>query len=101
MADLRLTYWLLSALDNNTKVLFLGDVNQLPSVSAGNVLSDIIKAKLPTVELNEIFRQAETSQIILNSHRINEGKHLIIDQSKKTSTLIRKLNLFSIPKLMF
>src|SRR5690625_3781333 len=100
MADLRLTYWLLSALDNDTKVLFLRDVNQLPSVSAGNVLSDIIKAKLPTVELNEIFRQAETSQIILNSHRINEGKHLIIDQSTNDFYFIKQLNPVSIAKLM-
>lgn len=100
MADLRLTYWLLSALDNDTKVLFLGDVNQLPSVSAGNVLSDIIKAKLPTVELNEIFRQAETSQIILNSHRINEGKHLLIDQSKEDFYFIHQRNPVSIAQLM-
>src|SRR5699024_3475035 len=82
MADLRLTYWLLSALENNAKILILGDINQLPSVNAGNVLSDIINSGIPKVELDQIFRQAESSQIVTNSHRINNGEDLIIDQSK-------------------
>src|SRR5690625_7977406 len=55
---------------------------------------------MTTVELNEIFRQAETSQIILNAHRINEGKHIIIDQSKNDFYFIKQLNPGSIAKLM-
>src|SRR5690625_6291558 len=55
---------------------------------------------MTTVELNEIFRQAETSQIILNSHRINEGKHLLIDQSKEDFYFIHQRNPVSIAKLM-
>ena len=52
----------------------MGDVNQLPSVGAGNVLSDIISSGIvPVVELNEIFRQAQQSDIILNAHLINKG----------------------------
>lgn len=90
MADLRLTYWLLSALKRGTKVIFIGDVDQLPSVSPGNVLNDFINAGLPTVRLNEIFRQAEESQIIRNAHRINDGKNLMIDRSKDDFYFIYK-----------
>ena len=56
-------------------VLLVGDVDQLPSVGPGSVLADIIGSeRIPTVRLTEIFRQAATSQIIVNAHRINQGQ---------------------------
>jgi exodeoxyribonuclease V alpha subunit len=74
MMDLPLSYQLLRALAPRSSLLLVGDVNQLPSVGAGNVLRDIIASgKIPMVTLTEIFRQAETSRIVLNAHRINQG----------------------------
>lgn len=82
MVDVQLASLLLDALEHDTKILFVGDIDQLPSVSPGNVLSDMIKAGLPTVSLTEVFRQAEESQIISNAHRVNQGKSLLIDKDK-------------------
>ena len=82
MVDVQLASLLLDALERDTKILFVGDIDQLPSVSPGNVLSDMIKAGLPTVSLTEVFRQAEESQIISNAHRVNQGKSLLIDKDK-------------------
>jgi exodeoxyribonuclease V alpha subunit len=66
---------LLRALPDNAAVLLVGDVDQLPSVGPGSVLADIIGSeRIPTVRLTEIFRQAATSQIIVNAHRINQGQ---------------------------
>ena len=74
MIDTVLMYHLLKAVKPGTILIFVGDVNQLPSVGAGNVLNDIIQSKAaPVVVLNEIFRQAQTSKIIINAHRINSG----------------------------
>lgn len=74
MIDTPLMYALLKAIPSQARVLFIGDINQLPSVGPGNVLKDLIGTQLiPTVELTEIFRQAQGSQIILNAHRINKG----------------------------
>jgi exodeoxyribonuclease V alpha subunit len=67
-------YHLLKATPATATCIFVGDVNQLPSVGAGNVLKDIITSGcIPVIELNEIFRQAKTSRIIVNAHQINEG----------------------------
>ena len=66
---------LLRAIPDNAAVLLVGDVDQLPSVGPGSVLADIIASeRIPTVTLTEIFRQAATSQIIVNAHRINQGQ---------------------------
>jgi exodeoxyribonuclease V alpha subunit len=74
MLDLLLTYQLLRALKPGTHVLFVGDVDQLPSVGAGDVLRDMIKSGvIPISRLNKIYRQAENSQIVSNAHRINQG----------------------------
>lgn len=74
MIDTNLMYALLRAVPSECRVIFVGDVNQLPSVGPGNVLKDIIASNVtPTATLNEIFRQAAGSKIILNAHRINEG----------------------------
>ena len=75
MIDVVLMNQLLRAIPDGAGLLLVGDVDQLPSVGPGSVLSDIISSQVvPVVSLTEIFRQAATSQIIVNAHRINEGK---------------------------
>ena len=74
MIDTILMHHLLKAIPSTATFILVGDVNQLPSVGAGNVLKDIITSKaIPIVELNEIFRQAKASRIIVNAHKINNG----------------------------
>ncbi|MBY0501038.1 MAG: ATP-dependent RecD-like DNA helicase [Alphaproteobacteria bacterium] len=74
MIDVPLMFSLLKALPQEAGLFLIGDVDQLPSVGPGNVLSDIIHSSaLPVVRLSEIFRQAASSKIILNAHRINKG----------------------------
>jgi exodeoxyribonuclease V alpha subunit len=74
MIDTLLMHHLLKAVPARAAFVMVGDVNQLPSVGAGNVLKDIIESgAVPVVELNEIFRQARESSIIVNAHLINEG----------------------------
>jgi exodeoxyribonuclease V alpha subunit len=75
MLDLPLAYALFKALKPGTHCLLVGDVDQLPSVGAGDVLRDLIKSEsFPLTRLSVIFRQAKDSQIIANSHRINQGE---------------------------
>lgn len=74
MIDTILMYHLLKAIPLKATFILVGDVNQLPSVGAGNVLRDIIASDvIPVVRLNEIFRQAKESKIIVNAHKINNG----------------------------
>jgi exodeoxyribonuclease V alpha subunit len=74
MIDTILMHHLLKAIPLKGTFIMVGDVNQLPSVGAGNVLKDIIDSGIaPVVQLNEIFRQALESSIIVNAHKINEG----------------------------
>ncbi|MBL0731800.1 MAG: ATP-dependent RecD-like DNA helicase [Desulfosarcina sp.] len=74
MIDTVIMYHLLKAIPPEAKFILVGDVNQLPSVGAGNILNDIIGSGLvPVVKLDEIFRQARESRIIVNAHRINKG----------------------------
>ena len=82
MMDVHITDALLRAIKPGARLVFLGDVNQLPSVGEGDVLNDIICSEsFPVVRLNEIFRQAEQSGIVMNAHEINNGK--IPDLSRK------------------
>ena len=75
MIDIILMYSLLKAIPLHMKLILVGDIDQLPSVGAGNVLRDIIDSgKFPVVRLTKIFRQAQSSQIIMNAHRINKGE---------------------------
>jgi len=75
MVDTVIMYHLLKAVPDKAVVILVGDVNQLPSVGAGSVLKDIIASGIvPVVALNEIFRQAKASRIIINAHKINNGK---------------------------
>ena len=74
MMDTILMHHLLKAVPKDATLIMVGDVNQLPSVGAGSVLRDVIDSgRVPVVELNEIFRQAGESQIIINAHKINNG----------------------------
>ncbi len=67
---------LLRALKDETQLILVGDIDQLPPVGAGAVLSDILKAEMfPCVRLNEVFRQAQDSLIVVNAHTVNEGKY--------------------------
>lgn len=75
MVDIVLMNTLLKAVPNHASVLFVGDTDQLPSVGPGNVLGDMINSgAIATTKLSEIFRQAQTSKIITNAHRINKGE---------------------------
>ena len=74
MIDIFLFNRLLAALDNGSRLIMVGDHNQLPSVGPGNVLADIIRSnRVPVVHLSEIYRQAGSGYIVLNAHRINQG----------------------------
>ncbi len=75
MVDTALMYSLLKAVPSHARLLLVGDVDQLPSVGAGSVLQDFISSgRLPVTRLTEIFRQAASSRIITNAHRINAGQ---------------------------
>lgn len=78
MVDVFLMNYLVKALYQGTKLVLVGDVDQLPSVGPGSILKDLINSeKITTIVLNKIFRQAAKSKIILNSHRVNEGEEFI------------------------
>jgi exodeoxyribonuclease V alpha subunit len=74
MVDILLLYHLLGAIPRQASLLLVGDVDQLPSVGPGNVLGDILDSgAIPSIRLNDIFRQGERSQIVEQAHRINQG----------------------------
>lgn len=75
MVDIMLMYNLLKAIPEHMSLILVGDIDQLPSVGAGNVLRDIIDSgSIPVVRLTRIFRQAQGSRIVMNAHRINKGE---------------------------
>lgn len=85
MIDVVLMNSLLKAIPPTMRLILVGDIDQLPSVGAGNVLRDMIDSgAFPVVRLTRIFRQAQTSRIIMNAHRINEGKLPDISNGKDT-----------------
>ncbi|MEG0962389.1 MAG: ATP-dependent RecD-like DNA helicase [Lachnospiraceae bacterium] len=80
MVDITLLYALLKAVTAGTRLILVGDVNQLPSVGPGSVLKDMIDSKqFPVVCLTKIFRQAAQSDIIVNAHKINRGEEILLD----------------------
>lgn len=84
MLDLMLTQGLTDAVRPGTRLILVGDVDQLPSVGAGNVLRDIIESEyVHTVMLKDIFRQAEESMIVVNAHRINQGEKPYVNSRDK------------------
>jgi exodeoxyribonuclease V alpha subunit len=91
MVDINLMYSLLKAIKPGTRVILVGDSDQLPSVGAGNVLGDIINSDvIKIVRLTEIFRQAQESMIVVNAHRINEGQPLFLNSKNKDFYFIQK-----------
>lgn len=90
MLDQELFYRLISSLDNDTRVIFVGDPAQLPSVGAGNVLHELIESeKIKQIHLTHIFRQAEQSDIVINAHSINRGEMPDLQDPKEKSTDFR------------
>ena len=80
MVDITLMNSLLKAVAIGTRLILVGDVNQLPSVGPGSVLRDIIESHAcNVVKLSKIFRQASTSDIIVNAHKINQGEEIVLD----------------------
>ncbi len=85
MLDIPLAYHLLKAIPLTASVVFVGDVDQLPSVGPGNFLRDVIDSdRVPVVRLTEIFRQAKNSFIITNAHRVNEGQMPVLDAQQES-----------------
>ena len=90
MVDIFLMHSLLEALRPGTRLILVGDADQLPSVGAGNVLRDLIAAEaVRVVRLTEIFRQAGQSQIVVNAHRINRGEYPVI-RSRETDFFLER-----------
>lgn len=91
MVDLPLMYALLNAIIPGTRVVLVGDGNQLPSVGPGSVLKDIIKSKcFPMVKLTKIFRQAGESDIVMNAHKINRGEEVVLDNKSKDFFFLKR-----------
>ncbi len=101
MVDIQLFQALLRAVVPGTRLVLVGDVNQLPSVGPGQVLRDLIQSgQFPMVELEKIFRQAEESDIIVNAHRINNGQQIALDNKSKDFFLLERNDVNVIYKHM-
>ena len=84
MVDISLIHSLLKAVNVGTRLILVGDVNQLPSVGPGNVLRDMIASEaFPVVKLTKIFRQAAQSDIIVNAHKINDGETVPLNKKSR------------------
>jgi len=93
MVDLGLMHALLKAISVGTRLILVGDVNQLPSVGPGNVLKDIINSHcFNVVMLTKIFRQAEGSDIIVNAHKINAGEQINLDNKSMDFFMLKRDN---------
>lgn len=91
MVDLLLMHSLLRAVAPGTRLIFVGDMDQLPSVGPGNVLKDMIRSeRLPVVRLAHIFRQAQESAIIMNAHRINGGEEPVLNEKGTDFFFLRR-----------
>ena len=91
MIDITLMNSFLKAVQKGTRVVLVGDIDQLPSVGPGNVLRDIIDSGVvKVVKLNEIFRQAKESMIVVNAHKINQGQYPLLNKKDKDFFFITK-----------
>lgn len=91
MVDISLMYSLLLAVTAGTRLILVGDENQLPSVGPGNVLRDIIRSGcFPVVELKKIFRQASESDIVVNAHKINRGEQVTINNKSRDFFFLKR-----------
>jgi exodeoxyribonuclease V alpha subunit len=101
MVDIQLFQALLKAVAPGTRLILVGDVNQLPSVGPGQVLRDIMDSGcFPTVVLRKIFRQAGESDIVVNAHRINRGEQIALDNKSKDFFLLERNDVNVIYKHM-
>ncbi len=101
MVDILLMNNLLKALKKGTRLIMVGDVDQLPSVGAGNVLSDIIKSNtIKTIRLDMIFRQSAGSMIVQNAHAVNKGTMPILNKKDSDFYFMRENNLNDIVELI-
>lgn len=91
MVDLPLMHALLGAIVPGTRLILVGDRNQLPSVGPGSVLKDIIDSQcFPVVMLNKIFRQAGESDIVVNAHKINRGEEVVLDNKSRDFFFLKR-----------
>lgn len=91
MVDLPLMHVLLNAIMVGTRVILVGDQDQLPSVGAGSVLKDLIKSeRFPVIRLTKIFRQAEQSDIVVNAHKINRGEPVVLDNKSRDFFFLKR-----------
>ena len=91
MVDIFLMHSLLLAVTAGTRLILVGDENQLPSVGPGNVLRDIIRSEsFPVVELKKIFRQASESDIVVNAHKINRGEQVMPDNKSRDFFFLKR-----------
>ena len=91
MVDIHLMHSLLMAVTAGTRLILVGDENQLPSVGPGNVLHDIIRSgQFPVVELKKIFRQASESDIVVNAHKINKGEQVEISNKSRDFFFLKR-----------
>jgi len=102
MIDIMLFYNLMKAIPESMRLILVGDIDQLPSVGAGNVLRDIIDSRqIPVVRLTRIFRQAQSSRIVMNAHAINAGQFPNISNGRNTDFFfIKAEDAETIPQLI-
>ena len=92
MIDILLMQHLLKAVAEGTRLILVGDVDQLPSIGSGNVLNDLISSNtLPVCKLTEVFRQAAESAIIMNAHRINKGEQPALNDKTRDFFFVKRL----------
>ena len=91
MVDLPLMHALLEAISVGTRLILVGDQNQLPSVGPGSVLKDMIRSeRFAIVKLTKIFRQAGESDIVVNAHKINAGELVVLDNKSKDFFFLKR-----------
>ena len=101
MVDIHLFQALLKAIAPGTRLILVGDVNQLPSVGPGQVLHDLIYSEIfSVIGLQKIFRQAEDSDIVVNAHKIHKGQELILDNKSKDFFFLERQDVNVIYKHM-
>lgn len=101
MVDIQLFQALLKAILPGTRLILVGDVNQLPSVGPGQVLRDLMNSEaFPMVTLEKIFRQAGESDIVVNAHRINKGEQIALDNKSRDFFLLERNDVNVIYKHM-
>lgn len=101
MVDLYLMHALIRAIKIGTRVIFVGDQNQLPSVGPGSILRDLIKSEaFPVIYLTHIFRQAKRSDIVVNAHKINNGEEISLDNASRDFFFIHATEVVNVQKIL-